>query len=801
MITSRNISLYSKFKLLSKSNSKCNILKFVFCSSFFTSSIRSMPKDKATPKTFQEIKKKSKIHSKKCRFPPSEIYLSVLGNGSKSSSRALYMFTDHARYLFNCGEGTQRLAQEHKMKLSKLDDIFITHKSWENFGGLLGLSLTIQDMGVSEVTIHGPPNLNLLYEQAESFVGLKDLKIVVKGYNDRFCDDCMEVKKIPIFKTINSSYTLVHSSVSDSFSSSDSDDDQSQKHRSKRLRRSLHESVPDVSIAYVCKGHSRPGQLLLEKCADFNVPVGPLLGELKSGKDVVLPSGIVVHSKHVVSPEQVCPLFLVVECPSEEFIDPFVNEKQFEEYQADSPDSSKIASLVVHFTPPEILHTCKYQEWMQRFPVTTCHLILNGDCATVNSLAIHRIQHQLNLLHPGIFSLLHENEIVPKNVTAVQNTFQAQTLERYYLRPANGLDKTHVLNFQPNDFIEEAMNTEGFEMLLKDLHNKIQENAGISMSGTGSSIPSKLRNVSAILVKTSKNEIMVMDCGEGTYGQILRLYGKQAEDLLLQISVIFISHMHADHHLGLIMLLKQRKTALKRIQNEYKPILLIGPRNLKRWLKEYSRNFESLSLLYRFVECSSLQHDELFRSHEKNSFPECPDLSISTVPVNHCPDSHGIIVSSKNSNWKLVYSGDTAPCYKLVSAGNDCTLLIHEATMEDDLAEEAAAKRHCTTGQAIDIAKEMNAQYTILTHFSQRYAKVPLFNENFHSLIGCAFDNMKIRPCELYILPLLIPALNSLFAETVEELHTKINKRRMKSELIKSLLSETLSADIVQAKT
>ncbi|CAL1287430.1 unnamed protein product [Larinioides sclopetarius] len=529
------------------------------------------------------------------------------------------------------------------------------------------------------------------------------------------------------------------------------------------------------------------------------------LCELKSGKDVTLPSGVVVHSKDVVSPEQICPLFLVVECPSEEFMDPFVNEKQFEDYQAGSSDLSKIASLVVHFTPPEVLQCCRYQEWMQRFPASTCHLILNGDCATVNSLAIHRIQHQLNLLHPGIFSLLNENEDVTNDVpSVVQNTFQAHTLERYYLRPSNGLDKSYALNFQPKDFIEEAMNAEGFEILLKDLHCKIQENAKFSMNGniypevvflgTGSSIPSKLRNVSAILVKTSENEYMLMDCGEGTWGQLLRLYGRQAEDLLLQISVIFISHMHADHHLGLIMLLKHRNNVLKKLQKECKQILLIGPRNLRQWLNKYSQNFESLSSLYRFVECSSVQHDELFNSHEKKSFSECSDLLVSTVPVIHCPDSHGIIVSSKDSNWKLVYSGDTTPCNRLVSAGKNCTLLIHEATMEDDLAEEAAIKRHCTTGQAIDIAREMNAQYTILTHFSQRYAKVPLFNENFHSLIGCAFDNMKVRPNELYILPLLIPALNSLFAEIVEELHTKGNKRRLKSELIKSMLTESLSS-------
>ncbi|GFY59139.1 zinc phosphodiesterase ELAC protein 2 [Trichonephila inaurata madagascariensis] len=761
-----------------------------------------MPKDKTSCKTLKEMK--NKTLSKKSRFPPSEIFLCVLGNGSKSSSRALYMFTDHARYLFNCGEGTQRLAQEHKMKLSKLDDIFITHNSWENLGGLLGLSLTIQDMGVPEINLHGPPDINSWLLRNKAYYTLSYHLLVTKGFNDPFCDDCMEIKKIPIFKTVNPLDSISYSSSSEELNSSDSDDS-CVNHKSKKLRLSSSQSVNDVAIAFACKGHSRPGQLLLGKCADFGVPVGPLLGDLKSGKDVTLPSGKIVYSKDVVSPDQVCPFFLVVECPSEEFLDPFVNEKQFQEYQNTVSDSSKTASLVVHFTPSKILRSPKYQEWMERFPSTTSHLILNTDCSSVNSLATHRIQHQLNLLHPGIFSLLQENEDEVNGISdKIENVFLARTLERYYLRPNNGLDRSYSLTFNPEDFVEEAMNAEGFDALLKDLHSKIQVKAKfvngdlypeVAFLGTGSSIPSKVRNVSAILIKSSEKEYLLMDCGEGTYGQMLRLYGNQVNDVLLHLSVIFVSHMHADHHLGLIKVLKERENIFKELQKAYKPILLIGPNHLHSWLKKYSRNFEKLHSLFRFVECSSLEHDELFNTHKKNVFNNCPDLLISTVPVVHCPNAHGVIISSDSSKWKLVYSGDTMPCNRLITAGKNCSLLIHEATMEDDLAEEALIKRHSTTSEAIKVGEDMNAKYTILTHFSQRYAKVPLFTENFHALVGCAFDNMKVRPNEMYILPLLIPILNSLFAEMVEDLQVKMQKRHQKAELMKSMAAECLSSE------
>jgi len=50
-----------------------------------------------------------------------------------------------------------------------------------------------------------------------------------------------------------------------------------------------------------------------------------------------------------------------------------------------------------------------------------------------------------------------------------------------------------------------------------------------------------------------------------------------------------------------------------------------------------------------------------------------------------------------------------------------------------------------TTSQAIDVGLRMKARFIILTHFSQRYAKVPLFTDDFSSNVGIAFDNMRVR--------------------------------------------------------
>lgn len=49
-----------------------------------------------------------------------------------------------------------------------------------------------------------------------------------------------------------------------------------------------------------------------------------------------------------------------------------------------------------------------------------------------------------------------------------------------------------------------------------------------------------------------------------------------------------------------------------------------------------------------------------------------------------------------------------------------------------------------TTSQAIQTGMKMNAEFIMLNHFSQRYAKIPLFSEDFSEKVGIAFDHMRV---------------------------------------------------------
>ena len=45
---------------------------------------------------------------------------------------------------------------------------------------------------------------------------------------------------------------------------------------------------------------------------------------------------------------------------------------------------------------------------------------------------------------------------------------------------------------------------------------------------------------------------MLLDCGEGTYGQLRRRYGAAgADSIVSRLRAVWISHIHADHHAGL----------------------------------------------------------------------------------------------------------------------------------------------------------------------------------------------------------------------------------------------------------
>ena len=269
--------------------------------------------------------------------------------------------------------------------------------------------------------------------------------------------------------------------------------------------------------------------------------------------------------------------------------------------------------------------------------------------------------------------------------------------------------------------------------------------------------------------------------------------------LLLDIRFVWISHFHADHHTGLLALLAEFSEAtacatcalhFAAAPNKPQTLFIVGPQALGTLLAAYDYLFPrrcyvfTCNAQWRLLDNSSRNPGHNVQVCDAQADTLCCTSGIrafTPVKVDHCRDSYGCIatleVDAELSGGDpellvLVYSGDTRPCRRLVDAAaaavgdlssahvctrhvplipslrsRQCisTLLIHEATMNDDRASDAAAKRHSCVGEALDVASRLRAAIaasgtkllgTVLTHFSQRYPSVGTLTSSATQRIG-----------------------------------------------------------------
>ncbi|OBS82135.1 hypothetical protein A6R68_23875 [Neotoma lepida] len=687
---------------------------------------------------------------------PNTVYLQVVAAGGRDAGAALYVFSEYNRYLFNCGEGVQRLMQEHKLKVARLDNIFLTRMHWSNVGGLCGMILTLKETGLPKCVLSGPPQLEKYLEAIKIFSGpLKGIELAVRPHSaPEYEDETMTVHQVPIYC----------------------------------VNRKAGGRDPSLVVAFVCKLHLRKGTFLVLKAKELGLPVGtaaiaPIIAAVKDGQSIT-------YGGREIAPEELCtpsdpgPVFIVVECPDEGFIQPICDNDTFKRYQgeADAP-----VALVVHIAPEPVLTDSRYQQWMESFGPDTQHLILNENCPSVHNLRSHKIQTQLSLIHPDIFPRLTSFYSKEEGSALSMPTVRGECLLKYQLRPKREWQRDTTLTCNTDEFIAEALELPNFQESVQEYNKGMQESPApeekrsqypeIVFLGTGSAIPMKIRNVSSTLINLSPDKSVLLDCGEGTFGQLCRHYGQQIDRVLCNLAAVFVSHLHADHHTGLLNILLQREHALV---SEAPDIVLteaLYPMTVATVSAADSTrvNMIPAKCLQKGAEVSSPPVERLI-----SLLLETCDLEeFQTCLVRHCKHAFGCALVH-SSGWKVVYSGDTMPCEALVQMGKDANLLIHEATLEDGMEEEAVEKTHSTTSQAINVGMRMNADFIMLNHFSQRYAKIPLFSPDFNEKVGIAFDHMKVCFGDFPTVPKLIPPLKALFADDIEEMVERKEKRELR---------------------
>jgi ribonuclease Z len=245
-----------------------------------------------------------------------------------------------------------------------------------------------------------------------------------------------------------------------------------------------------------------------------------------------------------------------------------------------------------------------------------------------------------------------------------------------------------------------------------------------------------------------EGDLLMFDCGEGTQRQMMR-YGAG-----FALDDIFFSHLHADHFLGVIGLLRTMG-----LQGREEPIRLWTPRGTEDLLAQavdlgvervpfpveisgldpgervereayavvpFRSSHAGRSLGYAVAEHPRLGRFDPARARDLG-IPEGPLWGKlhhgQSVEVDGRTIEPSELVGPPRPGRRVVYSGDTRPSRHTVEAATGADLLIHEATFAEDEADRARATRHSTAREAARVAREAGVRQLVLTHLSPRYAE------------------------------------------------------------------------------
>ncbi|RKO92087.1 beta-lactamase-like protein [Blyttiomyces helicus] len=448
------------------------------------------------------------------------------------------------------------------------------------------------------------------------------------------------------------------------------------------------------------------------------------------------------------------------ECPSPAYIPSILASESFTPHFSSAGGN---AVCIVHVFGPGTLEDPRYARWC---PSSEKRLSSRHTPKSVNFAATGVVLHQLHELDSEIFPLpfyVDEPEL---------DLALAQPLLTFVLEPTRVIDASQCpSSFDP----KKVQPDEAIRSVVEGIKSRIataavnrpsippEDDVVVVPLGTGSAIPGKYRNVSSTHVTLPYGNLL-FDAGEATLGQLSRHYGPAGtQTILASLKLIFVSHLHADHHLDVNWILK----AWMNVRATGQLIYIVGPARYLLWLKDYSGcedfGFEHV----RFVDCTEILWDrgsEAAVNESVESLKQWLDLaSITAVEVLHCDWAYAFVVET-NSKKKIVFSGDCRPSKELEIAGSGATILIHEATLDDDMHPAAVEKRHCTTSEAIQVSKGMEAKILLLTHFSQRYPKAPTLPTMSEAMpIGIAFDLMRLKVSEAWRLPMIAEGLQAMF--------------------------------------
>jgi ribonuclease Z len=272
--------------------------------------------------------------------------------------------------------------------------------------------------------------------------------------------------------------------------------------------------------------------------------------------------------------------------------------------------------------------------------------------------------------------------------------------------------------------------------------------------GSGGMMPLVNRHLTSVLLRR-EGQLFLFDCGEGTQVSLRRLNLRWKK-----ISVIFISHTHADHVTGIPGLLM-----LSSQVDRDDPLYIIGPPKIAEYIEASRRildmyiNYEiivreisSPGIVYRgegfHVRCFPLSHtkpcygytlEEEMRPGEFN--PEkAKELNVpmgrlwGSLQKGECvksADGRDVkpsdVMGEPRMGRKFSFVTDSLAIPEISTHVIGSDLFVCEGMFEKELTEDAHSKKHMTAEEAAQIAASSSGiKKLALIHYSPRYTDYEL---------------------------------------------------------------------------
>ena len=290
-------------------------------------------------------------------------------------------------------------------------------------------------------------------------------------------------------------------------------------------------------------------------------------------------------------------------------------------------------------------------------------------------------------------------------------------------------------------------------------------NFTLKVLGTASALPTTERYPSAQVLDV-RGRLFMLDCGEGAQ---MRL--RKAGISFLKIEHICLSHIHGDHIFGLFGLLSTmgmlgRSSVLNIYAPEcFRPILQFYtdhfgegfnyeinfvPLTMSAPEKVYeNRNMELLAfpLNHRVETYGFLFREKMPMHNVRKEAIEKYGLTLAEIgtlkrgeDVRRISPDGEVVISNREAAYmpfvprSYAYCSDTAPFPELKEWVKGVSLLYHEATFPEEMAEMADKTFHSTTLQAARTALEAGVGKLIVGHYSSRFPSVDFYLDEIRSV-------------------------------------------------------------------